>query len=204
MIATKAEAHARLDACWSQIVTECRQVLGSELHYQAMVYHALRTSGAVPVEQIGMNVKQYLRTVTSELFEEMAERKHPNFRQGFEPIPDVVIFSTGINADWRRRNAENTLNHMLLAIEIKASERAKSRLSASEIITDIKKLDAHRQEVRVLGSDFIPIMLVIDTAPLEGERMTEFSLSQSREAAKSVGIEFRYFNPHTHIVDRVS
>lgn len=203
MITTGADALSRLDQSWPQILRECRQVLGSELHYQAMVYHALRTSGEVPVGQVGMNVKQYMRTVTSGLFVKMAEQKHPDFNQGFEPIPDVVIFHPSIDADWRRRNAENTLKHMLLAIEIKASERAKSRLSASEITTDIMKLEAHRQEVRTLGLDFIPVMMVIDTAPLGGERMTEWSLSQSREAAKSVGIEFRYFNPDQQIIDRV-
>lgn len=202
MIERPDDARKRLDLAWNQIITECRQVLGSELHYQAMVYHALRTSGGVPVHQIGMNVKQYIRTVTSEVFSTLADRKHADFRQGFEPIPDVLVFKSDINSDWRRRNFENTLKHMLLAIEIKASERSKSRLGAAEIRTDILKLDAHRQEVRELGSDFIPVMMVIDTAPLENERMTDWSLSQSRDLAKSVGVEFRYFSSERAIVDR--
>lgn len=201
MIARPNDAHQRLDLAWNQIITECRQVLGSELHYQAMVYHALRTSGGVPIPQIGMNVKQYIKTVTSEMFTKLADRKHADFSQGFEPIPDVVIFGYGVNSDWRRRNYENTLKHTLLAIEIKASERAKSRLGAAEIKTDILKLNAHRQEVRELGSDFIPVMMVIDTAPLESERMTEWSLGQSRDLAKSVSVEFRYFSMDRVIVD---
>jgi hypothetical protein len=100
-----------------------------------------------------------------------------------------------------RRNYENTLKHMLLTIEIKASERAKSRLGAAELRTDILKLDAHRQEVRELGSDFIPVMMVIDTAPLERERVTEWSLGQSRDLAKSLKVEFRYFSLDRVIVD---
>ncbi|MEH6490232.1 hypothetical protein [Hyphomonas oceanitis] len=202
MIANSNEAYNCLEAAWDQIVSECRQVLGSELHYQAMVYHALRTSGGVPVQKIGMNVKQYIQTVASEMFTKLADRKHVDFRQGFEPIPDVVIFGYGVNSDWRRRNFESTLKHMLLAIEIKASERAKSRLGAAEIKTDILKLDAHRQEVRELGSDFIPVMMIIDTAHLESERMTAWSLGQSRELATSLGVEFRYFNLDRVIVDR--
>ena len=55
---TKPEhAYARLLKAWPAIVDECRAVWGSELHYQAMIYHALRTAGRVPREQLGMNVK---------------------------------------------------------------------------------------------------------------------------------------------------
>ena len=49
---------------------ECRAVLGGELHYQAMAYHALRMAG-VPLAQVGMNVKQWIAEPTSELFRQL-------------------------------------------------------------------------------------------------------------------------------------
>jgi len=201
MISTSRHALAALDSAWGQIISDCRQVLGSELHYQAIVYHALRTSGSVPLRQIGMNVKQYLPSVSTDMFRDLAARKQPGFNQGFEPIPDVVIFSEELGADWRRRNASKTLRCMLLAIEIKASERAASRLTAAEIRTDILKLAAHREEVRALGADFLPVMMVIDTAPDQSERMTERGLAQSRETGMKAGVQFRYFSADAAFVD---
>jgi len=53
----QADAKEALMRAWPSIVRECRQVLGSELHYQAMIYHCLRHYGKVPIDQIGMNVK---------------------------------------------------------------------------------------------------------------------------------------------------
>jgi hypothetical protein len=47
---------------------------------------------------------------------------------GFEPIPDIVLFSPNISSDWRRKNYRNTLKNMLITIEVKASKREKSRL----------------------------------------------------------------------------
>lgn len=71
---------------WPKLVVECRQVLAGELHYQAMVYHVLRSAG-VPLPQLRMNVKQGIADVVSPHFKLLDERKHPSFRGGFEPIP---------------------------------------------------------------------------------------------------------------------
>lgn len=60
MMETATDAIGRLRRAWPQVVVECRDVLGSELHYQAVVYHCLRDSGSVPRRQIGMNVKQWI------------------------------------------------------------------------------------------------------------------------------------------------
>ena len=108
---------------WPYYVSECRSVLGSELHYQALLYHCLRVYGSVPSGQLGMNVKIYITDVVSDLFQKLDIRKHPDFRGGFEPIPDVVIFRREIEEDFRRRNRENTLRQALMAVELKASER---------------------------------------------------------------------------------
>lgn len=86
--------------------------MGSELHYQAVIYHCLRSVGKVHPGQLGMNVKIWISDAVSDLF-----------RGGREPIPDLVIFSPDIAGDFRRRNYANTLRRMLLAAEIKVSER---------------------------------------------------------------------------------
>lgn len=51
---TIEEAKVALKNAWPLIKSECLSVFDSELHYQAMIYHALRTKGCVAVNQIGM------------------------------------------------------------------------------------------------------------------------------------------------------
>lgn len=89
---TQAEALAALTRSWPRIIEECRRVLASELHYQAVVYHCLREAGRVPAEQVGMNVKIWISDVVSGHFKAKDLRKPPDFQVGFEPIPDVVIY----------------------------------------------------------------------------------------------------------------
>lgn len=189
-----------LMASTESIAKECNSVLGSELHYQAMIYACLRNAGAVPVTQIGMNVKQHITPVHSPLFRRLEAAKHEQYRDGFETIPDVVLFKPSIHADWRRRNHKATLVNMLMAIEVKASERAKARLRPGEIVFDIDKLVAHRQEVRHLGADFVPVMLVIDTAPFESERMTDDARAQVLAHAQANDVILVYASPLDHIV----
>ena len=191
------EAKVALKTAWPLIKSECLSVLGSELHYQAMIYQALRTDGRVPANQIGMNVKMWIDKPVSELFKKLSDRKHEKYRHGFEPIPDVVIFKPEINSDWRRRNKKNTLNNMLIAIEVKASERAKSRLRSAEISLDIQKLAAHREELLHRGSSMLPVMLIIDSAKEEPERMNQNTLKQACALAKDLDVEFMYISP-TH------
>jgi len=173
--------------------SECRSVLGSELHYQAMIYHCLRNSG-VPNTQLGMNVKMYVENCRTELFKSLDMRKHEEYRGGFEPIPDVVLFSPSVSADWRRRNNETTLDSMLIAIEVKASERHKGRLSFGEIGRDIDKLAAHREEVNYKDSDFLPVMLIVDTAEDVRERMTEASLGRCKAYSEEMNVPLMYFS----------
>lgn len=202
MIKSAQDALDALDAAWPTICSECRLVLGSELHYQAMVYHALRKSG-VPLEQIGMNVKQWIPKIQSETFQRLALRKHEKYQEGYEPIPDIVIFSAAVGGDWRRRNFEITLSSMLVAIEIKASERAGKRLSRAEVLTDIRKLSAQQQEVQHRGANFHPIMMIIDTAPIAAERMAPQTIEEARAAARMHRVEWRYFDPTHAQVDRL-
>jgi len=56
-IETREDALEAFRRAWLRFVIECRSVLGSELHYQALLYHCLRTYGKVPSRQLGMNVK---------------------------------------------------------------------------------------------------------------------------------------------------
>lgn len=181
---TQDEALAALAESWPTITEESRSVLGSELHYQAIMYHCLRETGRVPSEQIGMNVKIWIPDVISDHFKASGLRKSTGFQGGFEPIPDVVIFKPEIGGDFRRRNYANTLRQMLMAIEIKASERHRGRLRPKEIIEDILKLDALRHETRHREADVLPTMIVFDTAPDPVERMTEYAVNESRSAAE--------------------
>lgn len=199
---SQLDARRAIDGAWPQICEECLAVLGSELHYQAMIYHALRTRGAVPVGQLGMNVKQWIPAVQSELFRQLDLAKHEAYRGGFEPIPDVVIFSDAVQGDWRRRRREHTLTCMLAVIEIKASERAGARLSRAEVCGDIRKLAAHREEVRFAGHDFHPVMLVIDSAPDPIERMRTGDIAAARALARDLDIEWRYASSEYCQADR--
>jgi len=141
---TEQEALVVLQNTWPYITKECGAVLGSELHYQAMIYYCLRHYGRVPKTQIGMNVKMWIDHPVSDEFKALDRRKHQDFQGGFEPIPDIVLFSPQIRGDWRRRNNHATLLNMLVAIEVKASERAKGRLTGGEITKDIRKLRSQR------------------------------------------------------------
>ena len=184
-------AKAKLKEAWPLIVDECRAVLGGELHYQAIVYRCLREAG-VPARQIGMNVKQMILTPVTTLFQSWDAKKNREFQGGFEPIPDIVLFAPDIDGDWRRRNQANTLKHMLMAIEVKASERAGGRLSVREIDRDIQKLYAHRTEVRHLGYNMQPVMMVIDVAPDASERMTVDQAARCAEVARAAGVAWMY------------
>ena len=184
----------KLLEAWPDIVRECRETLGSELFYQAVVYHHLRSVG-VPKRQLGTNVKMWIREPVSSLFRQLDERKNERFRGGFEPIPDVAIFSEGVNGDWRRRNNENTLKCLTLAIEVKASERARSRLRVGEVAADINKLAAHRDECIHRGSNFYPVVMVLDTAPTAREQMTRDSYNAAKVIAEKNSVGFLYCSP---------
>ena len=123
-ILNQEHARAALARAWPTISRECLAVLGSELHYQAMIYFALRTAGAVPVTQLGMNVKQWIPDVQTDLFKKFDLAKHEGFHGGFEPLPYVVIFSPTVEGAWRRSQREKTLSSMPLSIEDKAPDRA--------------------------------------------------------------------------------
>ena len=194
-IETRANALDALTRAWAPFVLECRSVLGSELHYQALLYHCLRAYGQIPSRQLGMNVKIWITNVVSEYFRMLDERKHPELRGGFEPIPDVVIFRPEINGDWRRRNREKTLRQMLMAIEVKASERKGSRLRAREIEDDIFKLEALRIEAHHRGSDVLGAVVTIDTAPEVNERMTPEDRRLTEAAARERGVCHFYVSP---------
>jgi hypothetical protein len=192
---TQTDAQRALHRAWPTIVRECRQVLGSEQHYQAVVYHCLRTAGRTPVKQLGMNVKMWIERPRAKFFRLLDVRKHEDYRGGFEPIPDVILFAPAIQGDWRRRQCEETLKQMIGAIEIKASERDQNRLQKGEIIRDIEKLAAHREEKKHRHHrGFYAAMMVIDTAPDEKERVTAAGLEKIMFAASAADVEFFYLS----------
>jgi hypothetical protein len=192
----RADALGALTRAWPPFVAECRSVLGSELHYQALLYHCLRAYGQVPSRQLGMNVKIWITDVVSEYFRKLGEKKRPEYRGGFEPIPDVVIFRPEIDGDWRRRNRENTLRQMLMAIEVKVSERQLGRLRVGEMVKDILKLEALRIEaLHKGGSDVLPVIVAVDTAPEAKERMTPYSRHEVEAAARERKVCLFYVSP---------
>lgn len=182
---------------WPHICSECREVLGSELHYQAMIYRCFREVGKVPVDQIGMNVKIWVDKPITSFFRTREYYKHKDFRGGIEPVPDIVLFSPEIDGDFRRRNNKNTFKYMLMAIEVKASERENSRLTPGEICEDIFKLEAFRKEARHRKKNFVPTMVVLDTAPIREERMTSQSMEIIISEAKKHNVGLFYFSPDT-------
>jgi len=131
----------------------------------------------------------------------VAEKKRPEYQGGFEPIPDVVIFRPEIDGDWRHRNYENTLRQMLVAVEVRASERHLGRLTAHEVVNDIKKLDALRTEAtNKRGSDVVPAVVVVDTAPEARERMTPEARGEVEAAAREHMVCFFYLSPSEELM----
>ena len=84
---------------------------------------------------------------------------------------------------------------MLMAIEVKASERKGGRLQAREIVDDIKKLEALRIEARHKGSDMLPAVVTVDTAPEANERMTLEARRLTEDAADKRGVCLFYVSP---------
>jgi hypothetical protein len=142
-----------------------------------------------------MNVKIWTPNVVSDLFRELDVRKAEGFRGGFEPIPDVVVFGPAMGGDFRRRNHANTLRHMLVAIEVKASERHLGRSRPGKIVDDILKLDALRAEARHRGSDLLAAVVVVDSAPEVAERMTPGGRRAAEDAALEREVGLFYVSP---------
>ena len=61
-----------------------------------------------------------------------------------------------------------------------------------------------RASDRHLGYDFHPVMMVLDTAPLEAERMTGTALAEAQALASQLGVEFRYLSPVAEIVNLIA
>ena len=70
---TRDGALEAFQRAWPPFVAECRSVLCSELHYQALLYHCLRAHGQVPTRQPGMNVKIWITEVVSTPLRVVAE-----------------------------------------------------------------------------------------------------------------------------------
>lgn len=181
--------------CVPDIASEVRQVLAGELHYQAMIYHVLRSKGGLPASQLGLNVKQWIANPRTELFRGLDLRKAERYRGGFEPIPDLVIFHPDVAGNWQRRDPRHKMKYMRLAIEVKASERAGGRLRPGEVIRDILKLAAHRDEVHFRRGKFTPVMLIVDVAPGKGEQMTHGARAEAVEAAREHAVDWVRIDP---------
>jgi hypothetical protein len=202
MMNTNEQALAAMELAWPHFIIEARKVLGSELHYQALLYYHLRSHGQVPLDQIGMNVKMWIEECVTPLFQKYAQRKAVGYQRGFEPIPDIVLFKPDVNGDWRRRNYKQTLEHSLAAIEVKASERYRDRLTYIEISTDIQKLCAQRSEMQFKGQSLTPIIVVVDTAPEMRERMRPGPLDAVCIEAENNGVYLYYVSQDTDRIIR--
>ncbi len=166
-----------------------------------MIYYHLRQTGQISFNQLGMNVKTTITEVQNDFFHQRILLKNENYQSsGLEIIPDITFFSERINHDWRRRNFENTLKETIYSLEVKASERHKSRLRQLEIQTDIQKLIAQRQETQRLYHKRIGVgMFIIDVAPDPIERMKESALAYIVEFAKLNEVDIWYFNQDSRI-----
>lgn len=201
MIHSPEQVTALIAKCYHSIISECRLILASELHYQAMIYHHLRHIGNVPFDQIGMNVKTTVSNVQTDFFNQRLLLKNPDYQSfGLEIIPDISFFSKNINGDWRRRNFDNTLKETIYSLEIKASERHKGRLTKGEIQSDILKLVAQREETyQLYGKRIGTGMLVVDVAPDLTERMKAPTLDFIIEFAEANSVDLWYFSQDKEI-----
>ncbi|MCW2240761.1 hypothetical protein [Azospirillum canadense] len=195
MILTPTQALNALARAWPTIVAECRQVLGSELHYQAMIYHALRMT-SIQAQQLGMNVRQRIPEPSTCHFQGQVIVRGPCLTVA-ETIPDIVIFHPLVNGDWRGRNCTETLRHMLLIAEVKVSERDGGRLGYSEIARDIRKLIDSRREVVRFNARPETAMIIVDTAPSEKERMLLSGIDAVMTLCREHNVSFFYMNSET-------
>ena len=177
---------------WPYFVNEAQEVLGSELLYQAVLSHCLRTQGEVPIRQLGMNVKMHIDDVISVHFK---SKVNPLYGNGCESVPDILIGRPGLGADFRRRNYKNTHRNALLAAEMKVSENDGKTMHPRSVLKDIAKVAAIREEALHRGSDIVPAMVVVSTAPLERERLSEHSRREVEAAARELGVCLFYVGP---------
>ena len=70
-----------------------------------------------------------------------------------------------------------------------------SRLAVGEVRNDINKLAALRVECNRRGSDFYPVVMVLDTAPLAREQMTQYSYNATKVNAEENSVGFLYCSP---------
>ena len=137
--------------------------------------------------------KIYIPNPKTKFLNEKMNRKHKDFRQGQEIIPDITIFSENLKADFRRRNNKNTLKETIYSLEIKASERENSRLQFNEIKKDILKLKAQYLETKYKHNKEIGTgIMIIDTAPKENERMNKMTLDRVKIIAKENNVDIWY------------
>jgi hypothetical protein len=195
MISTVTEAITALRKSWEAIVQECRCVYGGEPQYQAMLYHILRLFGEVPVTQLGMNVRIKFYKPTSRMFIERSMSRKEGYEGVHEVIPDVVIYDPEVRGKWQRRMADGTVKNILLAMEMKCSERKEGRLQPGEIMKDLKKLHALREEAQARSRTISPVVFIVDTAIDPNERMKSSALNHIRAEAKPLEIGLLYLPP---------
>ncbi len=194
-ICTVTEAIAALKNSWNIIIQECRSVYGGELQYQAILYHILRKVGEVPVTQLGMNVRVKFYQPISKAFIERSNSRKEGYEGVHEVIPDVVIYDPNVRGKWQRRLADRTVKNMLLAMEMKCSERKEGRIQPAEIRKDLLKLHALREEAEARSRTISPVVFIVDTAVDPNERMRDSALNQIKAEAKDLNIGLLYLPP---------
>ncbi|WP_242923068.1 hypothetical protein [Pontibacter liquoris] len=201
MIQSPEEVRQAISQCFELVISECRLILASELHYQAMLYHHLRQTGGIPFNQLGMNVKTTIPGVQHPFLHQKSLSRHADYQNAdIEIIPDITVFTRDIDHDWRRRNFISTLKETLYSLEVKASERHKGRLQQKEIETDIRKLVAQREETERIHNRRIGVgMFIIDVAPDPDERMKGATLNYLTEFARQQEVDIWYFNQETQV-----
>ncbi len=129
------------------------------------------------------------RRVRTEAFRSESDRaRHPDVQGGCEPNPDIAIYHRGVWGDSRRWSCDGTFNNLLPVAEVIAAERADSRLQSGEIVSDIRKLDALRQEVQEWESDIVQVMPVVDTVETSEGRMIRSPPGKDRACAEELDV----------------
>jgi hypothetical protein len=169
--------------------------LWGELQYQAILYHILRRIGQIPVTQLGMNVRIKFYNPINEDFIKRSNSRKEEYRGVHEVIPDLVIYDPDVRGKWQRRMADGTVRSILIAMEMKCSERKQGRLHRAEIEKDLLKLDALREEANARSRKILPVMFIVDTAVDKEERMRQSALQYIIQKAKALNIGLLYLPP---------
>jgi len=152
--------YKQFNEVWEKFYPATRQVFGSELSYQALLYHTILEHTSDPrnvnFRSVALNVKIGIYKPLTHKAREKAKESAEGYQDYFGCIPDLVVFKNGFHGNHKRANGVRNLLWAEMLFELKVNERTvhnentdesrTGRIRPGEIIEDIDKLVILREE----------------------------------------------------------